>query len=200
MRGLAFALILFSTCFAATAPPRIYEQDDLGDPMFKEFVYAISVDCTASAIKLYVMDEDYEPVQDAGSLLKYVDFSSPLLSSVETDKDGFALHKLPGQTTLMRGLFILVMEKDGFRSKEVHFDISPCYTDYTFPQPPPAQKPPVQNTSGTTVEVIVPDPTETGNGSVPETPATGEEDTGEKLAGICAIPALLLMFIITTRP
>jgi hypothetical protein len=150
-----FAIIGLSQ--AATIAPRIYEQDDFGDPIFKQFTYSISTDCTAATIQIYVLNASNKPVQNAGTYLKYIDFSSPLLSHADSDKDGYTLHRLPGQVTLMRGLFILVIEKNGYRSKEVHFDLSPCWTNYTYPQPPPPKppgqngtQPPQNSTNGTT--------------------------------------------------
>lgn len=169
--------------------------------MFDEFVYSISVDCTAATIKLIVMDEEYEPVQDTSTYLKYVDFASPLLSTVKTDKDGFALHKLPGQTTLMRGLFILVMEKKGFRSKEVHFDIAPCYSDYTFPPPPVQEEEPAPDVSTPPENDTVADiPYE--NGASEEAPPVDVSEEGEEPApGVCPLPfALLLMLLKTIKP
>lgn len=202
LKAAVLGLLFFCLCSAGYVAPRIYEQDDLGDPMFDEFVYSISVDCTAATIKLIVMDEEYEPVQDTSTYLKYVDFSSPLLSTVKTDKDGFALHKLPGQTTLMRGLFILVMEKKGFRSKEVHFDIAPCYSDYTFPSPPvqeePAQEASTPPENGTVIDV--PDENE-APAETPPVNVSEEEDEEETAPAVCPLTsALLLMLLKTIKP
>lgn len=107
--------------------PTIYEQDDFGTVSLEEFTYSISVDCTAGTIRLVVMDESLKPVKEANTYLKYVDFAQPLISSGETDKDGRITHKLPGNVRLMRGFFILVIQKNDFRSKEIHFDIARCY-------------------------------------------------------------------------
>lgn len=146
----ALLLLLCSFCIAGTVGPRIYEQDDFGDPMFAEFTYSISADCNASTISLIVMDENLTPVKGANAYLKYVDFSTPLIANVVTDKDGYGIMRLPGNVKLMRGLFILVVEKKGFRSKEVHFDLSPCLGAPSIPQKP-AQKPPPGNASQTNI-------------------------------------------------
>jgi len=140
------------------------------------------------------MDGSFERIGGAGTYLKYVDFSSPLISSVETDGDGSAIHSLPGNTTLMRGLFILVMEKDGFRSKEVHFDIAPCYSNYTFPSRP-AQEEPLQNESEPEEE-IADEPVVPANESPPEMIEETEEEDGETPApSVCPLSfVVLLMF------
>lgn len=158
---LLAAISISSISNAVTIGPRIYEQKDMGDPMLEDFTYSLSVDCTAAAINLIVMDDNTARVQDANAYLKYIDFSSPLIANGETDKDGFVVLKLPGDVKLMRGLFILVIEKKGFRNKEIHFDITGCLTNTSWippavpvtPKPnytynPPPSYPPNQNTSG----------------------------------------------------
>lgn len=95
------------------------------------------MDCTAATISVIAMDGHNRPVEGVYTYLKYVDFSTPLIAQGVTDKDGFILHKLPGSTLFMRGLFVLVLEKRGFRNKEIHFDISGCYSNGTTVQPPP---------------------------------------------------------------
>ncbi|MEW6035953.1 MAG: hypothetical protein AB1529_05040 [Candidatus Micrarchaeota archaeon] len=206
MRRLLLALLLAGLCSAAVVGPRIYEQDDFGDISWSEFTYSISADCTASTISLIIMNESNKPVADAQTYLKYIDFSSPLLSNVKSDKDGLALHRLPGQVTLMRGLFVLVIEKKGYRSKEVHFDLSPCFGNYTVPPPPAnppqngtagngsAAPPPVQPPKNNTTTINVPPPANATNGS-------GDDGPGAVPAqpSICP-PALALLLLIFFKP
>lgn len=196
MRHLLLAIVLFSVCSAARVAPIIYEQDDLGDPIFDEFVYSISTDCEAATIRVVVMDEQYLPVEGAGTFLKYVDFSSPLLSTGESGADGRVLHQLPGNTSLMRGLFILVIEKNGFRSKEVHFDISPCYTDYVPPERPVVvEEEPIENETGP----VVHDPVEVNESEINGTEEEQEVEE-EPAAPVCPpIFAFLLMFYKTMK-
>jgi hypothetical protein len=161
-------LFLSAICSALVVGPRIYEQDDLGDPMFSEFTYSLSVDCNASTINLIVMNESNRPVQDAQTYLKYVDFSTPVVSNVKTDKDGFALIRLPGNVKFMRGLFILVIEKRGFRSKEVHFDLSPCLTNGVIPAKP-------QNQTQNPAQNQTQNPTAGNDCSFPAPPCPGDK-------------------------
>jgi hypothetical protein len=151
MARMLLIFLLAAACQLASANvigPIIYEQKDLGDISLKEFVYSMSADCTAGTVTLSVMDENYTSLQGAGTLLSYVDFSTGLISHVDTDNQGIAILKLPGNVNLMRGMFILVIEKYGFRNKEIHFDLSPCYTNAT--QKPPKPKPVTQNTTNQT--------------------------------------------------
>jgi hypothetical protein len=139
-------LLFFTPLHANVVAPTIYEQADMGDDIhLTQFTYAISVDCSLSAISVVVMDNHNNPVEGAHTYLKYVDFSTPLIAQGTTDSKGFILEKLPGSTQIMRGLFILVIEKTGFLNKEVHFDISGCYSNASA-TPPPATKPPANST------------------------------------------------------
>ncbi|MEW6722104.1 MAG: hypothetical protein AB1324_02495 [Candidatus Micrarchaeota archaeon] len=158
MRLAVMAIALLFLAFASSAiivGPPIYEQDDFGDISWSEFTYSISADCTAGTITLIVMNESNKPVKDANTYLKYIDFSQPLLSNVVSDKDGYTLHKLPGNVQLMRGLFIFVIEKSGYRTKEIHFDLYPCFHNGSMPPPKPVPKPPPSQNG---YEVQVPPP------------------------------------------
>jgi hypothetical protein len=171
---LLFLLIIFPRpAIAATIAPTVYEQDDLGDPvLLKDFTYSLSVDCAAAVINVIVMDGHNKPVESAYTYLKYIDFSTPLISKGPTDREGFVLHKLPGSTTLMRGLFILVIEKAGFRSKEIHFDISGCYGPPRQPKPPAAKPPSGNSASGNNSTRI-----NSSNGSGPQENTTSQSQS-----------------------
>lgn len=143
MMRIIIALLVFSVM--AAAAPMIHEQRNLGYYAYPEFVYSLGVDCDAGVVRVIVMDANFTRLEGVNSYLKYVDFASPLISSETSDENGYVYHELPGNVSLMRGLFILVIEKKGYRSKEIHFDISKCYTNATYPDPPspaaPAQPP-----------------------------------------------------------
>ncbi len=190
--GLLFILIL-SIANAVIIGPRVYEQDDFGDISLDEFTYSLSVDCSNATILAIVMNESNKPVQEADTYLKYVDFASPLISTGSTDRNGFVLHELPGNVSLMRGLFILVIEKDGYRSKEVHFDIVGCLTNQSYIPPPPApqQPPPPPSENATKVSLPVPPPAqnETFNATENITEQNGLEE--ERYSDVC-IPAFLV--------
>jgi hypothetical protein len=191
-------ILLVPLAFAETVAPTIYEQRDLGIPAMEEFTYSISVDCTAAAIRIYVMDESNQVVKGADTYLKYIDFAQPLISTGETDKDGFILHKLPGNVKLMRGFFVLVIQKTDYRSKEIHFDIKRCWSDEPVPQPPVPETPSTTPENTSQPPETVPPQT---NESVPDIPETGNvtnESGGsstEESSGICAgVLGLLMLF------
>ncbi len=143
---LAILLLSAGLSCALVVGPAIYEQKDFGQLDDSQFTYSLSVDCNASAITAIVYNGSVKTVEGANVLLSYVDFAQPLLANKVTDKDGTVLLKLPGDVTLMRGLFILVIQKSGFKSKEVHFDLYPCLHNGALPPKPPP--PPKPNNSG----------------------------------------------------
>jgi tRNA threonylcarbamoyladenosine modification (KEOPS) complex Pcc1 subunit len=173
--AILVVLILAAAAHAEAVAPIIYEQKDIGDPGLAEFVYSMSVDCTAATLTLSVMDENYSVVRGANSYLKYIDFSTNIISSVQTDNDGIALHKLPGNVKLMRGLFILVIEKYRYRNKEIHFDISPCYSNGTQSKPP---KPPANQTLPANQSNASQGNQGAGNNSAVEPGGTGTQPNG----------------------
>ncbi len=190
-------LALFGPAYAMVVGPAIYEQKDFGNIGQHQFTYSLSADCNASVITAIIYNESNKPVQDANVLLSYVDFSTPLLRNLNTDKDGLAILKLPGQVQLMRGLFILVIQKNGFKSKEVHFDLYPCFHNGSLPpKPPPPPKPPsaVPNTTSPLppppVINVEPQPPAPAANASNSTNQTGAPQSGGA-AGIC--PAALVL-------
>jgi hypothetical protein len=199
MLKLAAALLFLAFVSSAIiVGPAIYEQDDFGDISWSEFTYSISADCTAGTITTIVMNESNKPVQDANVYLQYIDFSTPLIGAKVSDKDGYVLHKLPGQVQLMRGFFVLVIEKKGYRSKEVHFDLYPCFHNGSMPPrppppaPPPVKPPPTQN---------VTKPPSNINITVPAAPAANNttnqtNPTPSPTSSICPATFLLLLLVV----
>lgn len=204
MSKIALSLLLiFSVVNAIVVGPTVYEQDDFGDILWNEFTYSLSVDCDDAVLNVIVMDESIRPVGEAGTYLKYVDYSSPLVSSGTTDYDGRVSHKLPGNVSLMRGLFILVIEKDGYRAKEIHFDILKCLGNQTDIQAPPTQPPPPPPQQP--AEKITTEPVQNETEASPATTAneTGETETDgmEQLgySGLLIVVFLVLLLIFLKR-
>jgi len=207
-RTILFFLFLLALALAAHAVvvgPKVYEQKDLGDISLNEFIYSLSADCTAATVSVTVMNETGKPLRDVHTYLNYVEFSSQLMSTAETDQEGVALHKLPGNVQLMRGLFTLVMEKYRYRNKEIHFDLSPCFASSQKQNTtPPAPKP--QNTTPTTppknnTTPKPPTQNQTNNGSGGQGNAQNNSSAGGSNAtengGQISIPGL--NFKITSR-
>ena len=208
MRFILLPMLIISLVHAAIVGPTVHEQDDFGDILWNEFTYSLSVDCDNAVLRVVVMDENIKPVEGAGTYLKYVDYATPLISSGASGKDGRVMHQLPGNVSLMRGLFVLVIEKEGYRTKEIHFDIMKCLGNQTgVPTPPaqPPQQPPQQPTQNVTKEPP-PEPvqneTDTADSKAiaNETEAT-ENDGVDELAhsGLLVIALLVLLLIFFKR-
>ncbi|MBU0527481.1 hypothetical protein KKE92_03310 [Candidatus Micrarchaeota archaeon] len=196
MLKIFFLVFLINIASAAVVAPTIYEQRDLGTPSLEEFTYSISVDCTSASINLYVLDEEYKQVEDANTYLKYIDFAQPLISSGETDKAGYILHKLPGNVKLMRGFFILVIQKNGFRNKEIHFDIGRCYNDEVPPNKPDQEKlEPVVPEEPEVEETVVPDAIEPKN-ETEEIDNTTKSEEDEETSPVELCPGILALLIV----
>lgn len=191
LKHAAALLLLAFIAHGIIVGPAIYEQDDFGDIAWSEFTYSLSADCTAATITTIVMNESNKPVKDANAYLKYIDFSSPLIGSAVSDKDGYVLHKLPGDVKLMRGLFILVIEKKGYRTKEVHFDLYPCFHNGSMPPKPAPPAPPPVKPQPTTNATKPPNDTVI---TVPPPAANNTTDPGDApaQAPLCPLGILLL--------
>jgi 5-hydroxyisourate hydrolase-like protein (transthyretin family) len=145
-------VFIFGLAEALVVGPAVIEQKDMGSSSLPTLIYSLSVDCNASSITAIVTDgTTNQPVQGVDTYLSYVDFTTQLLTHEVTDHDGYIVDKLPGQTALMQGMFILDLQKYGYQSKEVHFDLYPCLHNGQLP-PLPTQ-PVTQNASGSNTSI-----------------------------------------------
>lgn len=129
MRNLVLILFLLSVCVAVETPMKIFEQRDFGPSYEEQFdnLY-VTMDCDAEVIYIYVSDDD-APVTGAVVRVLYIDYSTPLLASGPTDANGRLSYKIVGEEDFMTGLFLVVVEKEGYNNKEAHFDISICIAE-----------------------------------------------------------------------
>ena len=156
MKSIFLIFILFllfanfsSISFANTIAPTLISHDDHQDPSLPSMIFSFSVDCNSSTGVFYVFDSNLTPIPNVKSFLSYLDYSTPLLSRSTSDSSGKIVHPFVGKTIFMRGLFVWYIEKEGYRPKEVHFDIRSCYQNQSSIPAPPISKPvsvsPLQN-------------------------------------------------------
>ncbi len=126
-RILILLLLLVSMVYAQRVAPTLIGDKDFGNGDLEEMRYAISAQCKEATVDLMVFDREYKRVPSAKTYLTYVDYEAKLLATNYTDSQGFRSHKLPGNPRFMRGLFILLIEKEGFRNQEIYFTIDRCY-------------------------------------------------------------------------
>jgi hypothetical protein len=144
MKKIFLFLLLVSFSFAlypgvVTIEP--IEFKDFGNASEPTFNITLQMDCLDASLK-QITESDGLRVTGVDSYLKYVQYHVPLLSSGTTDSSGVFIHKFPGNVSYYTGLFTLTVEKNGYRKKELHFDISACFVNVTEPPPPPPIPPP----------------------------------------------------------
>jgi len=142
MKKIALSLLLFAALvFPYNITINPFEYKDMGNLSLPEMNATIMMDCGGKAIISQIVYNG-APVSGAFTMLKYVQYDNPLLSSGNTDSSGYVTHKLTGNISYMTGIFVLVMEKSGFKNREAHFLIDEC-----FLPPPPPPPPPLQNST-----------------------------------------------------
>ncbi len=194
MRLVLCILLVLSVSMAAETELAIFEQRDLGVEYHDEFdALYITMDCEEELMTIYVKS-DGEPVTGAMVRLIYIDYSVPLLAAGPTDVDGKFTYKLIGERDFMTGLFLVVVEKEGYKNKEAHFDIARCIGAEEGEEeeiPPPAEEEPEE-------ELPPPPPSEEE-----QLPAENKTNVTENVTGepeeevtdyICIPPAILLLF------
>ena len=160
-------IVLFLFLFAALVFPynitiTPFEYKDLGNLSLPAMNATIMMDCDGKAI-ISRVTYNGDPVSGAFTMLKYVQYDNPLISSGTTDSSGYVTHKLTGNISFMTGIFVLVMEKSGFRNREAHFLIDEC-----FAPPPPPPPPPPQNI--TPPQNVTPPPQQNNTPPAPPSP------------------------------
>lgn len=201
MRYLAVlaALAILCNVRAVIVSPNIFEEKDFDSGSLPKLEYALSIDCNAKTINQKVFTKSGEPIDSVFSYLIYHDYSTPLISSGRTDGNGNTAHVLPGNLSLMDGMFILVMEKQGYSKKEIHFDIASCFGTVQE-----TAKPDASETVETSNEIdeTTPETTEEANNEWTEMIKQGLEDVSNLAKPgyvenedkkICIIPSLLLL-------
>lgn len=139
---LLLVVLIINNNYAAKVGANIFEEKNFDSESIPMINYDLIVDCNKGTIENTIFSQDSDPIEGAYAYLKYHDYSSPLLSSGTTDEHGLVIHNLPGNISLMDGMFILVMEKTGYRKKEVHFDIVSCFgLEDTVPEEPEVPEP-----------------------------------------------------------
>jgi hypothetical protein len=133
-----FLLSIFLSAFSHSdiIAPNLISQDDHLDPSLPQLIFSFSVDCTNSVGTFYVLDSNLTPISNVSSYLSYLDYSTPLLSRSVSDQNGKITHALVGKTIFMRGIFVWYFTKEGYRPKEVQFDIRKCFENKSISPSP----------------------------------------------------------------
>jgi len=207
MKSVFVFLLLFSLSIGAETIMLIFEQRDFGPTYEEQFdEILVTMDCDADIITIYVTDE-HQPAAGAVVRLLYVDYSVPLLGAGPTDSAGKFQYTLVGDKNLMNGLFLVVIEKEGYNNKEAHFDVRKCTYEREEeppPQPEPApeeepeeEPPPVEEPEEPIEEPEAPEPEENITENVTEN-ITGEHGE-EEAAPLCPSFMILLLLLVLIK-
>jgi len=135
IRKIAFILFLASLSFSIypgsiTIEP--FEYKDFGNASLPSFNVTMGMDCVEQELNANV-SSDENPVSGVTTFLKYVQYENPLLGTRITDASGNVVHKVYGNISYMSGIWVLVLEKPGYRKQEAHFEIFDCLVNVSEP-------------------------------------------------------------------
>ncbi len=127
MRRILLVLLLASLSFAITVRPDYIGVKDTGNEALETLVVEIGVDCDTTDTTVIAYDSETElPVDEAEVFLFYTDYGYNLISSGTTDQAGTVTLAVPGNINFLRALFILRVDADGYRSREIEFTYEKC--------------------------------------------------------------------------
>ncbi len=196
MRSLAI-LLLFGVSFAQVVEADLVEEKDTGPEAAPALVAALWLDCESGNVTL-TLSSHGSRVEGATVFLFRTDSAYKLLARSSTDGEGISVVRPPGKISYLNDLYILRIEKSGFRTKETEFTFWNCdnvqreFSEYSRPEtreipasnesaiPPVANEPaaPEENESDDALEML------------PELPV---EATAPAPSSTCiALPAMLL--------
>jgi len=153
---LAVLLLLMASLVSAfTVQADSIGVQETGDENLESLDVGISIDCDEKDLTVSVLGEDSEePVAGASAFLFYTDYEYQLIATGTSDSEGKANIDVLGNRDYLTALFILRVDKSGYRSKEIEFAYEKCFQEPPVAPPPepeeepeetpPAVKPPVE--------------------------------------------------------
>lgn len=134
-------LILSTVLFSVEIP--IMEQKETGVEGTQHFNISLFYDCNKTLF-VHIADEvTSAPVSSAIVRLFYEERYTPLLGTGLTNASGDYQYTLIGDPKLMRNIFLVVVEKQDFITKEAHFVLPRC--DEQQPSQQPSATPSKEN-------------------------------------------------------
>jgi hypothetical protein len=193
-------LLLLGVSFAQVVEADIVEEKDSGAESLPALEAALWVDCESGNATL-TLGSNGSRVEGATVFLFRTDSAYKLLARSSTDKEGVSTVRPPGKISYLNDLYVLRIEKSGFRTKEAEFTFWNCedvvreYSEYSRPEekpePPAASKetaPVAGNESTSAKENTVPKP----SGQTPEPLPLPDAAESVPSSTCIALPGLLL--------
>jgi hypothetical protein len=179
MRKIAlFLILILALGFAITVRPDFRDSRDRGSESLEALNVGLSVDCDTKALSVDVEgNESGNAIAGASVYLFYTDYEYQLIASGATGSDGIARINVLGTRDYLTKLYILRVEKPGYRSKEIEFTYEKCFQEQPAPEPPANNTTPSQPPEGNTTPPANDTPPSNGTGPLepPQTPGNGSE-------------------------
>jgi hypothetical protein len=202
MRLLIFALMLAGLSTAFNVTPDFLDVQYTGSESLPVMDIDLTIDCDTKDLIIDVKDsETEERITGMDTVLFYTDYGyQPLPTPKTTDSEGRVVMQVPGTLDFLTGLFILRVDKQGYRTIEIEFLYEKCFE----PAPEQEEDEPEEETppANDTPPVVMPPPndTEPVNETPPldtSPPANVTEEPGqEETAFACPLGILLLSLLI----
>jgi len=172
-----FLLVMVAIGSAFSVEPAFRDTQDTGSESLEPLDVRIVVDCDNKNITVDVKgNESGDGIQGAGVFLFYTDYEYQLIATGSTGSDGKAKINVMGNMDYLTALFIMRVEKAGYRSKEIEFTYQKCFQEQTPPKPPKNDTKPQQNDTNQTQP---PPQNTTPPAEPPQDNATPEQPPGD---------------------
>lgn len=164
---MVFALCLIGLASAFSVRPDIQGVQDTGSTQLPAMDVGITIDCSSNMLTVTVDANDTgQPVQGANTYLFYTNYGYQAIGSGESDNMGIAAIPVTGKLDFLTSLFVLRVDKEGYRSRETEFTYNNCFNGQPTGSVPQNSSPaqtvnqssnqPVNQTAQTNVTVPAP--------------------------------------------
>jgi hypothetical protein len=126
-RFVLMVLLALGLAAAFSVRPEYRGVQDTGSGSISMDV-GIMIDCDTNSLAVTVKSNDTgEPIPDASTYLFYTNYGYQALSSGKTNDAGVAAIPVTGKRDYLTSLFVLRVDKQGFRSREIEFTFKKCF-------------------------------------------------------------------------
>lgn len=142
MRGFVVLLMMAAIASAFGVQADAIDIKDTGNENLEALDVAIFIDCGLKNITAEVKGQDSEQaVAGASAYLFYTDYEYQLIATGMSDAEGRARINVLGNQDYLTALFILRIDKSGYRSREIEFSYEKCFREPPEPVLPPVEEP-----------------------------------------------------------
>ncbi|MFH0737939.1 MAG: hypothetical protein V2A68_05195 [Candidatus Micrarchaeota archaeon] len=146
-----FFLVMVALGSAFSVEPAFRGIQDTGNQNLEPLDVRIIVDCDNKNMTVDVKgNESGDALSGATAFLFYTDYEYQLIGTGSTGSDGKARINVMGNMDYLTALFILRVDKPGYRSKEIEFTYQRCFEAQAPPKPPKNDTTPQQNATNQT--------------------------------------------------